>query len=188
MIKKIFYNSSIVSNRIIRQFNCGNPRLNIFFIDEAAESERCGIGNTTFFYDDVDERVIGYFTVSFRRINIKEYSGYPSFERVFINDFINTLKVEQFPVFEIMRFAVDVDYQNKNVGTSMMLEIYKDIMDFRLKYNLPVNNIFIESLYDATEFYVNLGFEFMKNSDNQEMLESYPMMINLEKISSILYA
>lgn len=188
MIEKIFYNSSIVSENIISQFNCGNSRLNKFFIDEAAESERCGIGNTTFFYDSEKEAIVGYYTISFRKIDIREYYRYPNFNTYFINDFINTLEVKHFPVLEIMRFAVDEHYQSQHMGTSMMLEVYKDSIDFRVKYNLPVNSIFIESLYEATDFYKSLGFEFMQSSDTQNRLNEYPMMINLEKISTIVYS
>lgn len=188
MVEKIFYNSSIVSQNIINQFNCGNSRLNKFFIDEAAESERCGVGNTPFFYDSGEDAIIGYYTISFRKIDIQEYYGYSNFNTYFINDFVNKLEVKQFPVLEIMRFAVDQRYQDKHIGTSMMLEIYKDSIDFRVKYNLPVNSIFIESLYEATDFYKSLGFEFMQSSDAQNKLDEYPMMINLEKISTIVYS
>ncbi|MBX8939193.1 GNAT family N-acetyltransferase [Enterococcus gilvus] len=83
---------------------------------------------------------------------------------------------------------MDQRYQDKHIGTSMMLEIYKDSIDFRVKYNLPVNSIFIESLYEATDFYKSLGFEFMQSSDAQNKLDEYPMMINLEKISTIVYS
>jgi len=68
----------------------------------------------------------------------------------------------------------------------MVLELYNDILDLKLKYNLPINSIYIDALYEVTEFYERLGFEFICNTDGEEMLEKYPMMITIDKIMLII--
>lgn len=189
MIQKIAY-SSIIDAPAIKKFDCGNLRLNQFFYDEAFETESSGFGNTTIFYDDENNVIIGFYTLSLRSLDVAEYSLYQRFQDVYytnyISQFVARFKQEKFPTLEILRLGVNEAHQKKKYGTAMILELYKDIIDLRLKYNLPVNNIYIDALYEVTEFYEALGFEFITSTDSENQLVTYPMMITLDKIMTIV--
>lgn len=188
-MEKIHYNSFLCMDKI-PEFDCGNSRLNKFFIEEAADTENYGLGNTTLFFDTEKDKIIGFYTLSINILEIDFFKGYNRFKKYMGTRYSKKLEQDfntsSFPVLEIMRLAVDISYQGKKLGTRIVLSIYKDIIDLRLKYNLPVNNVYIEALSESTEFYDTLGFEFVKFSyDEQPLHETYPMMISFDKILDI---
>lgn len=189
VVEKIFL-SSFIGTEEISIFDCGNSRINRFFHEEASETENSGFGGTTIFFDSSKNMILGFYTISLAKLNLGKYELYPRFQDVFItptiSSFVQKFSQKEFPVLEILRIAVDRNVQHEKVGTSMILELYNDILDLKLNYNLPINSIYIDALYDVTEFYERLGFEFICNTDVEEMLEKYPMMITIEKIMSII--
>ncbi|HIY57365.1 MAG TPA: GNAT family N-acetyltransferase [Candidatus Tetragenococcus pullicola] len=160
----------------------------IFFHNQASDLENCGAGNSTVLFDEKKEEIVGFYTLSFKSLNIRYLKRYSKFDALFLNDFINPLGIEDFPVLEIQRFGVVEEMQRKKIGATMMATIYKDVLTMRLEYNLPINSIYVDALYEATEFYQALGFEFITFSDDEERLNLYPMMISLEKIGDIVYS
>ncbi|AOF48464.1 hypothetical protein [Tetragenococcus halophilus] len=190
-MKKYFYNSFVYSDKIAA-FDCDNKRLNDFFHNEAATLEEYGLGNTTLFLDDNKEKIQGFYTLSLKNLDIDYLKGYQNFKSFmgsrFGNELIQRFNTKSFPVLEIMCFGVAKEFQRQYVGAEMLGAIYQDVLDFRFHYTLPVNSIYIDALYEATEFYKDLGFEFVALSDKENnSLNFYPMMINLTKINDIIY-
>ena len=185
-IKSCAY-TSFISKDKINEFKCTNDRINTFFHEEAEELEKCGSGNTVIFYEETTGEIIAFYTISVRSLNVKELRKYKNFERTFMKDFLNNFNIVEFPALEIMRFGVNKNYTRMRIGTTIIRIIYQRVIDLRVHYNLPVNVIFIESLNEVTEFYEKLGFEFIQCSDEEQFLEKYPMLININKIIDIVY-
>lgn len=185
-IKSCAYNAYIDTQKI-KGFYCENERINKFFHKEAEELEKCGAGNTVIYYEDSTGEIFGFYTLSLRPLNITELKNYDRFNKKFLSDFANSFEIEEFPALEIMRSGVSYDHRLKRIGASIIYDIYKQVIELQIYYNLPINVIFIEALYEVTEFYEKLGFEFIKYSDEEHRLEKYPMLINTKKIIDIVY-
>lgn len=185
MIQMIPYNSFIDQASILT-FDCGEAILTRFFHQQAGEIEKIGLGTTVIFFDDQLQKIIGFYTISIHELDLKEFQPYKR-ATPFISDALNSLEIRHIPVLEILRFAVAKEFQDQYVGTSIIKEIYQAALDLKLKYFMPFNLLYLESLADATEFYQSVGFEFAKYSDDEQRLDHYPMLISLEKIAEIIY-
>ena len=99
----------ISEKHIVTNFDCGDPRLNDFIINDALRHKNDG-WNTTYVATDIGSNmVIGFFALSSDVIVLS-----PNAKRKFGKDYCDI------PAIKIGRFAVDKNHQNKGIGQYIM--------------------------------------------------------------------
>ncbi len=99
----------ISKNHIVTNFDCGDPRLNDFIINDALRQKNDG-WNTTYVATKIESnKVIGFFALKGDLIILTKKT-----KEKLEKDYCDI------PAIKIGRFAVDKNYQNKGIGQYLM--------------------------------------------------------------------
>lgn len=126
----------------VDQFSCGTYEpLNDFIKGSAFEYNRKGIGNTYLLFCDREagtRDIVCYYTLRANFLCIKK---------------------EYIPVVEISRFAVDINYQRKGIGSSCILNVITSkVLDIKSHIGIVGILVFADTL-ESLKFYETIGFK-----------------------------
>lgn len=106
-----------VESHSFKEFSCGNNELDSYLKEFARQNHKKGIGKS--FLAMLEDRVIGYYTISMASIEFREVpevynKGLPKYPT---------------PVAKIGRLAVDIKFQGKKIGTALLIDALKKILE-----------------------------------------------------------
>lgn len=186
-------NSSMVNSKELVNFNCGIEQLNNFIINDAINSDAHYQTNTELFIDkNISEKVInGFCTNSVGSLRLTTNSDKDKYKLLSpINDeeTINgSHKDFILPVLNLMYLGVDKCAQQKHIGTTLILNLFKDLFWSYTKNHLGISGIYLEALPSASDFYEMFGFDYLCDADKWDYKPNiYPMFIPITKITDIL--
>jgi GNAT superfamily N-acetyltransferase len=126
-------------------FNCGEPALDDFLLQQAGQLERRGFGKTYVVVEDQNTQVIGFVTLSAGQV---EASHLPT-----------NLKLPRYPVpvLRIGRLAVDKTQQGRGTGKHLMSFALHLALEFSERVGLYA--VLLDAKNEkAKAFYETLGF------------------------------
>lgn len=139
------------------EFDCGVESINKYVVDSFfATLLQHGYAYQILYNNDI---VVGYYMITFNHVKIEDCPETISEYTSGLSDFLYCV--------EIKYLAIASDYQNKKIGTNVLLTIIKSIKDYALKF--PIRLITIDARSDLVDWYKKMGFiEFPKNPNWQE--------------------
>ena len=128
-------------------FDCGEASLNLFLQRHALNNDRAGLGRTFIAIEEGQTRVAGYFTVS---------SGSVRFDAV-PDHAKKRLPKYPIPTVHLGRLAVDVRFQGKGLGETLLVEALRKAA--AASGSVGVYAVDVIALNDrAKSFYLKYGF------------------------------
>lgn len=168
-------------------FNCGNFVINEFLKFKALESSNRNESKTYIFLNELENKVIGFFSLKCSAIYCD----------ISINREENETNVEgrrtiNFPAIEIDYFAIDEEYQGLKYDETEDDEpfnlsdaLFGDILGVCLEVSkiIAFKFLILYSVPDAVNFYKKHNFEefykFMNKMNNMHVEECIPMFIEI---------
>lgn len=153
-----------VDSSAFKEFSCGTEDLDIYLKEFARQNHKKCIGKS--FIALVEDRVVGYFTLSMACV---EFFRLPE-------DFHRGLPKYPVPVAKIGRLAVDARFQGKKIGTVLLLDALKKILE--ASRTVAAFAVIVDAKNDsAKKFYQGFGFVAYKDE-----LSLYLPMKTIEKL------
>lgn len=138
------------------RFDCGNPSIE----DRIKHTYYASLLQEGYGYEIVaNQQLIGYYMITFTMLN-----G----DRIPVEDQQYSSGVYQclrYAAVEITYLAIDKRYQGKNIGTTVLKAIIKDVRSWC--HRLPIRFIMIDALKEKEKWYADRGF-FTVNGDSPD--------------------
>lgn len=173
--------SSFIVLKKLQEFNCGNDAIDDFLHNEALEFNEKNLARTTIYYDEKTLDVIGFYTVMPAILKLdhkgraKDVSAPSQREGM-----------EEFPAMSIDYFAVDEEYQNQRVGKAMMYHLFADLIKANMYLGIGFTGVIIKAVDNAIDFYENIGFEYIKDWEQNVQKPTYDMFYSLAKMFMVV--
>lgn len=136
-----------VESMALQEFSCGIDELDTYLKEYAKQNHKKCIGKS--FIAIKENRVIGYYTLSMACIEFNEVpEGY--------NRGIPKYPV---PVAKIGRLAVDAQFQGKKIGTALLIDALKKILE--ATKTVAAYAVVVDAKNDSAKRFYE-GFGFMK--------------------------
>jgi GNAT superfamily N-acetyltransferase len=130
----------------INSLNCGVGPINNYLIKgNAYYQHMMKLANTKLI--KLDERVVGYFTLEFKTINIEEDESYPCICLKYL--------------------CTDLEFQKRGIGTKILdyvVNSSKDISNF-----VGCRCLFINAITSERKWYKDRGFDFLEDDDRIDL-------------------
>lgn len=133
----------------IREFDCGNEKLNEYLIKYARQNEDRGLSRTFLILDDW--KIVGYYTLSSASLDWNHL----------VDKDKKSLPKYPIPCIRIARLAIDKQYQNKGFGKMALKEIIKKVLLIRETIGLFA--LLVEPKESSVSFYKKYGFHKVEN-------------------------
>lgn len=125
----------------LNNFSCENSSMSNYLINNAEYDHITNISKTSLVIDESTDVLIGYYTISITQLKV-----FSDLEQ----------KNIEFPCFELDRLAVDTKYQQKGIGSELLIKIILDC----IKHSKFAGGVFlvIRALNDKIDWYASRGF------------------------------
>ncbi len=135
-------------------FDCGVEELNNHLKKYARQNDEKGLGKTVVVVsDDNLKKIFGFYTISTGQIEI---GSLPKEQR-------KKLPRYPLPVIRIGRFAVDIEFQGKGLGTALLMHALKNAE--AVADRIGVYAVVLDAKDDkAKSFYLKCGFISLNNA------------------------
>ena len=154
-------------NYPIKPFDCGDDDLNDFLFNKALLYQKELLA-TTFIVEN-EERTLGYYSVLNDSLQLKE-EDFPSKSKYkkFLSYLIPHPKrhLKSVPAVKIGRLAIDKTYKGMGLGRILVDNIVDDCIE--LNKTIACRLITVDAYKAALPFYIQSGFEFLTEKDEQE--------------------
>lgn len=139
-----------VESDAFKEFSCGYEELDAYLKEFARQNHKKGIGKS--FLALAEDRVIGYYTLSMACVEFFEIP----------EDYNRGIPKYPAPVAKIGRLAVDARYQGKKIGTALLIDALKKIME--ASKIVAAYAVVVDAKNDsAKRFYQGFGFMTYKS-------------------------
>jgi GNAT superfamily N-acetyltransferase len=152
------------------RFDCGEPEMTDFLIEDAKNYQKQKIANTYLFVQD-DLSIAAYFCISNDcLVDLGEESGYTN---TVFNRFHRKIKlpnpkrIRQYPAIKVGRLGVD----KKHHGTGVAYDLMAFIKGFSIKDHKPACRLLLLDALNQPrqiQYYKRNGFEFLLDNDADE--------------------
>ncbi|MQS89264.1 GNAT family N-acetyltransferase [Companilactobacillus mishanensis] len=171
--------SKLADDKLIKSFDCGDSRLNDYFINEALNLDEENFLATNVYMQK--DSIKGFYTTSASTLTITNQ----------IHPFgppISRETMTEFAAIKIQYFAVDLSIQNSGLGKAMMFHLLSNLLVADLLYSIGFKVVYLEALSEATDFYTALGFSYLNPwEENNPILKSSLMFINYDDLINYYY-
>lgn len=134
-----------VESKAFKDFSCGNEELDKYLKEFARQNHKKDISKS--FVAMFEERVIGYYTLS---MSMVEFVEIPEEHKKGIPKYPS-------PVAKIGRLAIDTQFQGKKIGTALLIDALKKIME--ASKIVAAHAVVVDAKNDlAKRFYEGFGF------------------------------
>lgn len=147
----------------IKSFDCGDSDLNDFLLNDAKLFAEKKIANTYILEDD-DNNVVAYYSLLNDKVSKLDASN--SAWKKLKKIFPRSKQFSSYPSVKIGRFAVSIDCEGKGLGSKLMTEIKKLLVQeegysaFRF--------LTVDAYLSAVPFYEKNGFKMLLSSDTDK--------------------
>lgn len=148
-----FYATIIREGDDFSSFSCGDEDLDDFIKNEALDYNKKLLAKTYVWRTEEHEPVAFYSVImdSIRREKITEKEEF---------------EITNIPCYKIARLAVDVDYQNRGMGETMLYDAIYHAKE--LSKEIGCRLITVDSKPEAVDFYNKYGFEPTEKIEKQK--------------------
>jgi ribosomal protein S18 acetylase RimI-like enzyme len=135
-------------------FSSGFSHVDEYLKNEAEYDSENNLAETSLFV--LDNKVVAFVSSSVGQLDVENRHD---------KDFKNADK--NWPVLFLHELGVDENYQRLLIGTSLLLETYKRVLNIRHELQLGIAGIVLHAKPDDTviKFYLKNGFKFIEEKD-----------------------
>ncbi len=140
-------------------FDCGDPDLNVFFIDDAANYQEQMLARTYVLVDD-DDKIVAYF--SLLNDKISQTTTEKNLWRKVNGKFPHDKHMGSYPAVKIGRLAVSLEYRGRQFGTWLISAVKQTLVN-----NESVSAcrfLTVDAYKEALPFYEKNGFKLLANN------------------------
>lgn len=140
-------------------FDCGDPDLNGFFIDDAANYQEQMLARTYVLVDD-DDKIVAYF--SLLNDKISQTTTEKNLWRKVKGKFPHDKHMGSYPAVKIGRLAVSLEYRGRQFGTWLISAVKQTLVN-----NESVSAcrfLTVDAYKEALPFYEKNGFKLLANN------------------------
>lgn len=160
----------------IKPFDCGNPDLNDFLLNDAKAYAKHLLAVTYLLEDDAE--LLAFFSVSNDRISINE-SDKATWRKI-KKEFPHSKHRSDYPAVKIGRLGVNTNHQNEHLGR-LIVNFVKDT--FITNNRTGCAFVTVDALKEAIPFYQKNGFKFLKPSEaDSSKKDTVPMYYDLTQL------
>ena len=150
------------SNDRVSQFDCGDPDLNDFIINDAPLYRKTLLAMTYVLRQKRDEKVVAYFSVANDRISIKDFPTNTDFNRFRKHKFVNEKRLKSYPAIKLCRLGIDKSMQGRQIGT-FLIDFISTL--FVTDNKSGCRFLTVDAYSDAIPFYLKNEFAFLSSED-----------------------
>ena len=140
-----------VPNSLLREFDCGELKLNTYLKNYARQNFEKGVGKTFLLVDD--KHVLGFYTLCSAQIKFEELPL----------KICQKLPKYPIPAIIIARFAVNKIDQSKGIGSLLLTNAFRRIVSAFT--NIGITFIVVDAKKESKGFYEHFGFKCV-NEEN----------------------
>lgn len=140
-------------------FDCGDPDLSVFFIDDAANYQEQMLAKTYVLVDD-DDKIVAYF--SLLNDKISQTTTEKNLWRKVKGEFPHDKHMGSYPAVKIGRLAVSLEYRGRQFGTWLISAVKQTLVN-----NESVSAcrfLTVDAYKEALPFYEKNGFKLLANN------------------------
>lgn len=156
----------LTADHDLKPFDCGDPDLNGFLMDDAKHFMAQKIANTFLVYQG--ETVIAYFCLLNDKISRQEITN--SSWRKIKKLFPHAKHFGSYPAVKIGRFAVSTEYRKQGIG-SELLNIIKFLLSTETCYS-AARFLTVDAYIDAIPFYEKNRFITLQNENDNGITQT----------------
>jgi len=165
----------LTSDYNVTGFDCGDSDLNEFILEDAKHFLEKRIANTFILEDE--GKIAAYFCLLNDKVSRQEITN--SRWRKIKDSFPENKRFRSYPTIKIGRFAVSLDYRNRNVGTDLMKSLKLILKNESTRS--AFRYITVDAYLSAVPFYLKNGFvELTEKEENDHTRLMYFDMLTLE--------
>lgn len=129
-------------------FDCGEPSLNRYLHELAAQHHRAGVATTHVLVEhEAPSKILGYYSLAAAQLSLAELT--PADQR--------RLPRHPVPVARLARLAVALGEQGHGLGESLLQDVVKRCLGLRTE--LGIHAVLVDALHErAAAFYRRYGF------------------------------
>ena len=129
-------------------FDCGEPSLNRYLHELAAQHHRAGVATTHVLVENTSpSTILGYYSLAAAQLSLGELA--PADKR--------RLPRHPVPVARLARLAVALGEQNHGLGEALLQDVVKRCLG--LRWELGIHALLVDALHErAAAFYRRYGF------------------------------
>lgn len=184
--------SSLISDKLIEEFNCDNDELNAFLKEEANKFDSQYRTQTILFY--TDKILIGFYSTRVANLELENALDYSilkekgiSIDDKEIADADDNKQTLSIPCVNLAYLGVNKQLQYQNYGTSMIQYLYNQVVRSYIDNQLGIGGILLSSVPEAEDFYSRLGFVTMhKVIPETDFMTYREMFIDIGTIAKII--
>lgn len=145
-------------------FDCGDPDLNDFILEEAANYREALLA-VTYILEDEEQNVLVYFSLANDRVSLSDFETKTEFNRFRKNRFVNGKRIKSYPAAKICRLAVEKRAKGMHLGSYLV--------DFIKSYFVEDNKtgcrfLTVDAYAEAVPFYLRNEFVPLNDDDKDE--------------------
>lgn len=148
-------------------FDCGNPSIE----ERIKHTYYASLLQEGYGYEIVaSQHLVGYYMITLTVLN---GGNIPIKDRQYSSGVYQCLR---YPAVEITYLAIDKRYQKKNIGTTVLKAIIKNVRNWC--HQLPIRFIMIDALKEKVKWYTDLGFFAVNTSSDAGNCATVKMLID----------
>jgi GNAT superfamily N-acetyltransferase len=148
---------------VIESFDCGDPDLNDFILNEASNYRKALLAVTYVAVDTEVNKIVAYFSsLANDRVSLTDFENLTEFNRFRRHRFVNEKRIKSYPAAKICRLAVSKSAQGRDIGSNLLYFIKSF---FLLDNKTGCRFLTVDAYSEAVNFYKKLGFEYLNHDD-----------------------
>ena len=150
----------LTQDHFIKPFNCDDDDLNDFLLNDSKNYQDQLLAVTYILESDID--TVAFFSLLNDKISYDETDSKSKWKRICKIIPYNKRGLKSLPAMKIGRLAVNSNYKNQNIGTSILDYLKKLFID---NNRTGCRFITVDAYKDSLKFYEKNGFKYLTNLD-----------------------
>lgn len=178
---------------VLKNFECLEPVVDHFIHEEAVESDKYHQTQTSLFFDNIKQKLVGYYSTSVGILKINSPFEFNKFKKLIpdavllSNDSVNDSSFEM-PVLRLHYFGRDEEYRGEKFGKAILYNLFTNCIQAYTDHGIGLSGILLDATLAATDFYEDIGFQYVERNYTENDFSTKPrrMFIDIDTISEII--
>lgn len=167
-------------NETIKSFDCGDPDLNDFIINDANNYRNSLLAVTYVFEHIITGDIVAYFSLANDRVSLSDFKGKTEFNRFRKIRFVNEKRIKSYPAVKICRLGVADTMKGQGIGTVLLSFIKRFFFNDN---KTGCRFITVDAYSNAVSFYERNKFQHLRNDDEPQNMITHLLYYDLNDIA-----
>ena len=167
-------------NETIKSFDCGDPDLNDFIINDANNYRNSLLAVTYVFEHVITGDIVAYFSLANDRVSLSDFKDKTEFNRFRKIRFVNEKRIKSYPAVKICRLGVADTMKGQGIGTVLLSFIKRFFFNDN---KTGCRFITVDAYSNAVSFYERNKFQHLRNDDEPQNVITHLLYYDLNDIA-----